>query len=117
MVNRMSFGFLESKVPVIPACACHVAVRFFNLLWDGQYVFESRKDSIGGVSFELWYACVMRVAQQAVSKVREDRRGRDSFGKFFFRLILGMPLFYRDFDRDGDDEIGKFEVDVLIARE
>ena len=51
---------------------------------DGQYVFESRKDSIGAVSFELWYACVMRVAQQAVSKVRKDRRGPGQIWQVFF---------------------------------
>jgi len=35
------------------------------LLSFGQYVFESRKDSIGVVSFELWYACVLRVIRVA----------------------------------------------------
>ncbi len=93
MSYRMSFGFLEAKVLVIPTCAWDVDVAFLNMLWDGQYVFDSRKDSIGAVSFELWYACVMRVAQQAVSKVRGDRRGPGTdLASFFFRLSLGMPL-------------------------
>jgi hypothetical protein len=44
---------------------CHLNVGFFYLFWHGQYVFESRKDSIGVVSFELWYACVLRVIRVA----------------------------------------------------
>jgi len=39
---------------------------FFYLLW--QYVFESRKDSVGAVTFELWCAYVMIVAQTADAK-------------------------------------------------
>ena len=71
--------------------------------------------SIGAVSFELWYACVMRVAQQAVTesvRLGEIEEALGQIWQVFFPVSVWACLSYRDFDRDGDDEIGKFEVKV-----